>query len=68
MLVYIVHLEALSATVTINKSPFHTILNLELRTFKLIKTLLKKALGIKIISSFRTQTCLRQGMFPGLVL
>lgn len=66
LLVCIVCLESLSAT--INKNHLYTILNLELRTFKLIKTLLKKVLIIKIISSFRTQMYLGQGIFPGFVL
>lgn len=68
LLVFIVCLAASSATVTINKNCLHTILNLELQTFKLIKTWLKKVLIAKNISCFRTQTCLGQGIFPGLML
>lgn len=68
LLVCIFCLEVLSATVTIEENLLYPTLNLEYSTFQFIKKPVEISPSNQIISSFRTQTCLGQGIFPGLVL
>lgn len=68
LLVCIFCLEVLSTTVTIEENLLYPTLNLECSTFQFIKKPVEISPSNQIISSFRTQTCLGQGIFPGLVL